>query len=188
MSVLAHSFANRLAFAMASPADVLRFAHFEAAVQNAQRRANESDRIARHLNNQCRMANAQADYARGEMWYADGRAHGLEEELESQTGALEQALHCNLQIRDEKRKCLNLIEKHRSEFKHLHEQMDELHRQFGSRNAELQRELADAKAENKRLRVLLESWRELADAKAENKRLREQLESERPAKRARKLK
>ena len=177
MSVLAYSFANRVAFAMASPADVLRFAHFEAAVQNAQRRANESDRIARHLNNQCRMANAQADYARGEMWYADGRAHELEEELESQTEALEQALNSNLQIRDEKRKCLNLIEKHRSEFKHLHEQMDELHRQ-----------LADAKAENKRLRVLLESWRELADAKAENKRLREQLESERPAKRARKLK
>ena len=87
-------------FTMATPADVLRFAHFEAAVQNAQRRAIESDRLARHAQNQCRMANAQADHARAEMRFADGRAHELERDLARFEEELEQASQDNWRLRD----------------------------------------------------------------------------------------
>ena len=144
---------------MATPADVLRFAHFEAAVQNAQRRARDSELRASQ-------SDRRAGDVQVELLVANGRADALALNLQRTDVLLEEAMATMQRYSDDARE-------DRRRYSDSLRRVNDCFTQASGWCNEL-------RVGHERLQLQNAALRE------ENDRLREQLE--RPAKRARKLK
>ena len=146
---------------MATPADVLRFVHYEAAVQNAQRRARDSELRASQSDRSARDVQV-------ELLVANGRADALALNLQRTDVLLEEAMATMQRYSDDARE-------DRRRYSDSLRRVNDCFTQASGWCRELS-------AGHERLQLQNAALRE------ENDRLREQLEAERPAKRARKLK